>query len=99
MKKWKYEAGTKTIRSIPENYWIATMDSCDRAVDNQENAKLIAAAPELLETLKALSLAVKPVIFKAGVKRAYSEIVAIAAADKLIENLVNQKQEKKNENE
>lgn len=52
--KWQYEASTKTIRSVPENYWIATMDSWDKAVDHEANAKLIAAAPELLHALQVL---------------------------------------------
>ena len=55
--KWKYEEATQTIRSVPENYWIATMDSWDAAVNHTANAKLIAAAPELLEAAKkALAL-------------------------------------------
>ena len=55
--KWKYEEATQTIRSVPENYWIATMDSWDAAVNHAANAKLIAAAPELLEAAKkALAL-------------------------------------------
>lgn len=51
---WRYEPATKTIRSVPENYWIASMNSWDKAVDHQANAKLIAAAPELLYALKIL---------------------------------------------
>ena len=55
--KWRYEEKTQTIRSVPENYWIATMDSWDAAVNHAANAKLIAAAPELLEVAKkALAL-------------------------------------------
>lgn len=46
---WRYEESTRTIRSVPENYWIATMDSWDGMVDNKKNGKLIAAAPELLQ--------------------------------------------------
>jgi len=49
---WKYEPGTKTIRSVPANYWLATLDSWDGMVDNEANARLIAAAPDLLATLK-----------------------------------------------
>ena len=55
--KWRYEEKTQTIRSVPENYWIATMVSWDAAVNHTANAKLIAAAPELLEAAKkALAL-------------------------------------------
>jgi hypothetical protein len=53
-EKWRYEASTKTIRSVPENYWIATMDSWDGAVNHEVNAKLIAAAPDLLHALNLL---------------------------------------------
>lgn len=48
---WRYEAATNTIRSVPANYWLATMDSWDGAISNDANAKLIAAAPELLAAL------------------------------------------------
>lgn len=51
---WRYEATTKTIRSVPANYWLATMDSWDGAVNHAANAKLIAAAPEMLEALRAV---------------------------------------------
>lgn len=51
---WRYEPSTKTIRSVPENYWIASMDSCEGAVDHEENARLIAAAPMLLSALRGL---------------------------------------------
>lgn len=43
---WIYESETKTIRSKPANYWLASMDSWDGAVNNEANARLIAAAPE-----------------------------------------------------
>lgn len=49
---WKYEATTKTIRSKTENYWLATMDSWEGAVDHAANARLIAAAPDLLAALE-----------------------------------------------
>lgn len=51
---WHYEESTKTIRSIPTNYWLATMDSWDGAVNSEANARLIAAAPELLAALQRL---------------------------------------------
>ena len=72
----------KTIALLPRGCFVDEAEA-------EANSKLIAAAPELLEALKALSATVKPIIFKAGIKRAYSEMVAIAAADKLIEKLTN----------
>jgi hypothetical protein len=54
MSTWRYEEATKTIRSVPENYWIASMDSWDKAVDHKKSARLIAAAPELLRACKAM---------------------------------------------
>lgn len=51
---WRYERGTRTIRSVPENYWLATLDSWDGAVDNEANAPLMAAAPELAAELQRL---------------------------------------------
>ena len=51
---WIYQKGTNTIRSEKENYWLATMDSWDGAVNHEANAHLIAAAPELLEALKGI---------------------------------------------
>jgi hypothetical protein len=46
-RAWRYERATKTIRSVPENHWIASMDSFDGAQDHEANAALIARAPEL----------------------------------------------------
>lgn len=60
-KSWRYEKSTKTIRAEPENYWIATMDSIDGAVDNDANAELIAAAPETKASEKRLLEACKAV--------------------------------------
>jgi len=54
---WKYEATTKTLRSDPANYWLASMDSWDGAVDNEANAKLMASAPDLLTALDRLARA------------------------------------------
>ena len=50
---WRYEPGTKTIRSQVENYWLATMDSWDGSVNNEANAQLIAEAPDMLALLKS----------------------------------------------
>lgn len=49
---WRYEPGTKTIRSIPANHWLATMNSFDGIPDHEANAALIAAAPELADALE-----------------------------------------------
>ena len=46
---WIYSESTGTIRSVPANYWIASMDSFDGAVDNKANAILIANAPGIFE--------------------------------------------------
>lgn len=50
---WRYEAGTKTIRAVPSNYWLATMDSWDGAVDNEANAAFICRAVNSYDTLVA----------------------------------------------
>lgn len=47
-RAWRYEASTKTIRAVPSNHWIASMNSFDAAEDHDANAALIARAPELL---------------------------------------------------
>ena len=36
--KLKYSEGTKTIRTDPENYWFASMNSWDGALDHEANA-------------------------------------------------------------
>jgi hypothetical protein len=55
---WKNESGSKTIRSVKENYWLATMDSWDGAVDNEANAEFIVTAvnnhDSLVEALTGL---------------------------------------------
>lgn len=51
---WRFEKATKTIRSVPANYWIASMNSCDGAVDHEANGRLIAAAPDLFAALADL---------------------------------------------
>lgn len=54
---WIYEPSTKTIRARPSNYWLATMDSWDGAVNHEANARLIAAAPDLLAALQQIEVA------------------------------------------
>ena len=50
----RYEPSTKTIRSVPENYWLATMDSWDGAVDHAATARLFAASPRLLAAAESM---------------------------------------------
>jgi hypothetical protein len=54
---WRYEPETKTIRSEPANYWLATMDSWDGAINNEDNARLMAAAPEMFDICKRAQVA------------------------------------------
>lgn len=49
---WRYEAETKTIRSVPTNYWLATMDSWDGAIDNAANAARIVACVNACERIE-----------------------------------------------
>ena len=63
---WRYSPGSNTIRSAKENYWIASIDSWDGQVNNQANAKLIAAAPELLEALRTMIHAYSGQLTNAG---------------------------------
>ena len=51
---WRYEPETRTIRSVPSNHWVASMNSWDGAENHQANARIIAAAPDLLAALQAL---------------------------------------------
>ena len=56
--KWRYEKSTKTIRRVPENHWIASMDSWDGAEDHEANAEFIVQAcnshADLLEACRGL---------------------------------------------
>lgn len=56
---WKYEPETKTIRSQKTNYWLATMDSWDGAVNHHANASLISAAPEMFSALVGAQKAIR----------------------------------------
>lgn len=40
----RYEPATKTLRADPENYWLASFDSWDGAVDHEATARKIETA-------------------------------------------------------
>ena len=48
----RYEPETKTIRSVPENYWLASLDSFEGAVDHEATARMFAAAPAMVAALR-----------------------------------------------
>lgn len=50
----RYATATKTIRSVPENYWLASMDSWDGAVDHDAAALVMAASFDMLAALRAV---------------------------------------------
>lgn len=50
---WRFEESTKTVRTVLQNYWLVRLDSWDAGeVNHEANARLIAAAPDLLEALE-----------------------------------------------
>jgi hypothetical protein len=51
---WRFEQSTMTIRGVPGNHWLASMDSFDGHPNHEANAKLIACAPELLAVAEAV---------------------------------------------
>ena len=67
---WSYSEGTRTIRG-PQNHWLASMDSWDGAIDHAANARLIAAAPCLLDALRGL-LDFEPPLLSAKERKAYA---------------------------
>ena len=82
---WAYEHATKTIRARPSNYWLASMDSFDGAVCHEANARLIAAAPDLLAALEDLATSIsfhadKCMIFEPDNEHLVSARAAIAKA-------------------
>ncbi len=52
-RPWKWERGSRTIRSSRANYWLATMDSWDGQVNNEANAELIVRAVNSHDALVA----------------------------------------------
>lgn len=53
-KAARYEHSTQTIRSVPENYWLATMNSWDGAIDHGYHALLFTAAPAMRDALELI---------------------------------------------
>lgn len=54
---WRYEFETRTVRTVPGNHWLGTLDSWDGAVVRQRDANgaLMAAAPDMLKELEAIA--------------------------------------------
>lgn len=82
---WAWSASTKTIRSVPTNYWLATMDSFDGAVNNNANAAFIVRACNAHDQLVAFVAQV------ASGNTEYDELSAAAAA--LLEIIAKAKEE------
>lgn len=79
-KTWRHEESTKTIRSVPGNHWIATMDSWDGACNHHANARLIAAAPELLEALMTAKHYMDCLDKETGDEKVQEDLVVVRAA-------------------
>jgi hypothetical protein len=49
----RYEPGTRTIRTVPGNHWVATLDSWDGEIAPHRDAfgRLLTSGPVLLEAL------------------------------------------------
>ncbi len=88
---WRFEPDTKTIRSVPANYWLATLDSWDGAIDNNANAafmiravnahaELVAALQTALPRVEELARGLKARGYLHGVSEVESELRGIRAA-------------------
>jgi len=79
---WRYEQGTKTVRACPSNYWLATMDSWDGAVNHTANARLIASAPDLYDALEALLTQLEGlgVLLPGGTEGQWSDLEGLCVA-------------------
>lgn len=67
----------KTIAVAPKDCFVEDEEA-------EANGRIIAAAPELLEALTYLVEKVSPIIYKLGVKKGFSELVALTQATKAI---------------
>jgi len=54
LSKLRYEPGTKTIRTVPGNHWVATLDSWDGTIkpDLEAYGHQMAASTEMLDALQ-----------------------------------------------
>lgn len=50
----RFEVATRTIRSVPGNHWLASMDSWDGAIDHDGMGLLFARAPRVERAARAL---------------------------------------------
>ena len=80
-----YEEATQDEDAIPVQ--VVSLRGAMGGDDVEADANLIAAAPELLETLKRIHDLTLPYFCKLGVKKAFTELNELAAANKLIHRL------------
>jgi len=50
--KWTYEPQTDTIRTVPQNYCVASLAGADAATDKLRNGEAIARVPEMIAALR-----------------------------------------------
>lgn len=84
--KWMIDFPTLTEMTIcTEEMNICTVLCIDISEEEAEaNAKLIAAAPDLLKSLNDLIAKTSPIIYKMGVKKGFDELLALEDAKKAI---------------
>jgi len=71
------------ILAVGDEHYIAKLSGWVQPRQDA-NARLISAAPALLESCRHLCETLRPYIMSLGVKKGYSEMVALAEANKAI---------------